>query len=211
MSALHPDRPRRGRGPLLALALWLCAALAQAAPQPQPRDGDLIFHASRSAQSLAIQRATGSRYSHMGMIVHRGGRPFVLEAVDPVRYTPLAEWIARGQGGRYVLKRLRRAPDAAAQARLRAGAAEFVGKRYDLAFGWSDERIYCSELVWKLYQRTLGIRIGALQRLGDFRLDDPAVQAKLRERYGRRVPLAEPVISPAAMFDSPLLETVGSG
>ena len=30
----------------------------------------------------------------------------------------------------------------------------------------------------------------------------------MRERYGDRVPLKEPVISPAAMYDSPLLETV---
>jgi hypothetical protein len=30
----------------------------------------------------------------------------------------------------------------------------------------------------------------------------------LRERYGGHVPLNEPVISPAAMYDSPLLETV---
>jgi hypothetical protein len=30
----------------------------------------------------------------------------------------------------------------------------------------------------------------------------------MRERYGTRIPLDEPVISPVAMFDSPLLVTV---
>jgi hypothetical protein len=30
----------------------------------------------------------------------------------------------------------------------------------------------------------------------------------MRERYGTRVPLDEPVISPGTQFDSPLLETV---
>lgn len=68
--------------------------------------------------------------------------------------------------------------------------------------------MYCSELVWKLYDRALGLRIGELQRLKDFNLDDPAVRAKLRERYGDRIPLEETVISPVAMFRSPLLVTV---
>ncbi len=36
----------------------------------------------------------------------------------------------------------------------------------------------------------------------------PATRAKMCERYGSRVPLDEPVISPGAQFDSPLLETV---
>jgi len=35
-----------------------------------------------------------------------------------------------------------------------------------------------------------------------------AVRAKMRERYGRQVPLDEPVISPGAQFASPLLKTV---
>jgi hypothetical protein len=34
----------------------------------EPRNGDIIFHTSRSAQSVAIQLATQSRYSHMGIV-----------------------------------------------------------------------------------------------------------------------------------------------
>ena len=34
------------------------------------------------------------------------------------------------------------------------------------------------------------------------------VQAKIAERYGSHVPMQERVISPAAMFDAPQLETV---
>ena len=37
---------------------------------------------------------------------------------------------------------------------------------------------------------------------------DPAVRAKMRERYGASAPLNEPVISPLAMFQSTLLTTV---
>ena len=138
-------------------------------------------------------------------------KPYVFEAVSTVRYTPLAQWTARGDGGHYVAKRLRNA-DAlltpGAVARLHAGSADYEGRPYDLTFEWSDQRIYCSELVWKLYQRALGVRIGELQKIRSFNLDDPAVRAKMRERYGDKVPMDEPVISPVAMFDSPLLTTV---
>ncbi|MFM9921856.1 YiiX family permuted papain-like enzyme [Variovorax sp. H27-G14] len=195
-----------------ALALTLFAMslpASQAATALQ--DGDIVFHTSRSAQSVAVQRATGSRYSHMGIVLLRGGKPYVFEAVQTVRYTPLAQWTARGNGGHYVAKRLRNADTLltpGAIARLQARTADFEGRPYDLTFEWSDQRIYCSELVWKLYQRALGVRIGELQKIREFNLTDPAVRAKMRERYGDTVPMDEPVISPVAMFDSPLLVTV---
>lgn len=199
-----------------ALAL-LAASLAwhaqAGATEVRLRDGDIIFHTSRSAQSVAIQRATHSRYSHMGMILHREGRPYVFEAVSTVKFTPLAQWTARGEGGRYVVKRWRDADtrlDETGAVRLREHAEAMAGRRYDLAFEWSDERIYCSELVWKAYERAFGIRIGETRRLADFDLTDPAVRVKLRERYGAAIPLQETVISPQAMFDSPLLTTVVS-
>lgn len=198
------------RGLLLWLAA-LVAASAAAGVAAAPRDGDIIFHTSRSAQSAAIQLATRSRYSHMGLILHRDGKPYVFEAVATVRFTPLAQWIARGERGHYVVKRWTQAGpqlDAAGIARLRAQAEAMAGRPYDLTFGWSDERIYCSELVWKAYQRAFAVQIGNTQRLRDFDLTDARVRTKLRERYGERLPLDEIVISPQAMFDSPLLQEV---
>jgi hypothetical protein len=177
------------------------------------RDGDLIFQTSRSSQSQAVQRATHSPLSHMGLIVHRKGKPFVLEAAATVRYTPLAAWIARGVGSHYTVKRLRDAAERltpAALAEAQRAIAPLLGKPYDLTFEWSDQRMYCSELVWKIYDRALGVHLGELSQLRDFALDDPLVKQKLEERYGLNPPLDEPVISPAAMFEAPQLETVAT-
>ncbi|WP_447921035.1 YiiX family permuted papain-like enzyme [Achromobacter aegrifaciens] len=203
----------------MSLAAWTRATAASAlsalslaaAAAPEVQTGDLVFQQSRSAQSLAIQQATHSPYSHMGMIVTRQGRPYVLEAAASVSYTPLEQWAAQGERGHYVVKRLRddaRLTPAAREQLAKAGAA-FVGKPYDLVFAWSDDKIYCSELVWKVYQRTLGVEIGALAPLKRFDLSASAVRAKMQERYGRDIPWDEPIISPAAMFDSPLLRTIG--
>ncbi len=87
---------------------------------------------------------------------------------------------------------------------------KFNDKNYDLTFEWSDEKIYCSELIWKIYQRATGIEIGKLEKLSDFDLSNEAVKKKMKERYGDKIPMDEIVISPAEIFDSELLITVKS-
>jgi len=145
------------------------------------------------------------------MIVLREKKPYVLEAAKTVRATPLADWIARGEGGHFIVKRLRDADTRltpAALGLIEREARAFLGREYDTAFEWSDDRLYCSELVWKIYHRALGIDIGQLQRIRDFNLADPVVAAVMKQRYGAAVPLDETVIAPAAMFDSPLLTMI---
>lgn len=91
---------------------------------------------------------------------------------------------------------------------MKSEGEKFKGKNYDLTFEWSDNKIYCSELVWKIYQRATGIEIGKLEKLSDFDLTSEVVKKKMKERYGNKIPIDEIVISPAAIFDSELLTTV---
>lgn len=177
------------------------------------RDGDLIFQTSMSEQSAAIQLATKSQYSHCGLVYRNGNEFYVFEAVQPVKRTPLVNWIARGRDGKYVVKRLKNADEvltSATLSRMKQVGDTFSGKNYDLTFEWSDERIYCSELIWKVYQRATGIEIGRTGRLGDFDLTNEVVKKKMKERYGHKIPADEIVISPAAIYDSELLKTVES-
>jgi hypothetical protein len=195
-------------------AAWLlCSAIVAcgASAPPKLRDGDIVFQTSLSSQSVAIQRATQSPYSHMGIVFFRRGHPYVLEAVATVRYTPLDAWLKRGKGGRFVAKRLKAAEGVSEEpAKLRREGELMLGRPYDSAFGWSDDRIYCSELVWKVYERALGIRLAPLQELGSFDLSSPEVKAKVQERYGSSIPLHEPVVPPSAIFNSALLQAVAS-
>lgn len=202
--------PRLQRG-ASGLVAGRRAAAVVAALDSELREGDLIFHTSQSAQSLAIQLATRSPYSHCGILYQQHGKWQVFEAVQPVKLTPLSSWIARGKDGHFTIKRLRDAGTAltpAALASLKIAGQPLLGHNYDLYFDWSDDRIYCSELIWKVYERGLHRRLGRLQQLRDFDLSNPAVQAKLRERYGRNLPLTETVISPVSIFNSPELVTV---
>ncbi len=176
-------------------------------------DGDIIFQISLSGQSKAIQEATQSKYSHCGIIYKNNGKYYVYEAVQPVKLTPLEKWVARGKDGHYVIKRLKDTDKlliSASLSKMRKEGEKFRGKNYDLTFEWSDDKIYCSELIWKIYKRGANIEVGKLERLGDFNLTGKEVKEKLRQRYGNNIPKNELVISPAAIFDSDLLETISS-
>jgi len=175
------------------------------------QNGDIIFHVSLSGQGKAIQLATKSKYTHCGIIYEENGKFWVYEAIQPVQMTPLSDWIRRGDKGHYVIKRLKNASTVLTPEvlkKMKGYSKRFQGKNYDIYFSWTDERIYCSELVWKIYYQITGIQIGKLQKLKDFDLTSPEVKQKMKERYGNNIPLEEDVISPASMYDSELLTTV---
>lgn len=177
------------------------------------KSGDIIFQTSLSQQSKAIQLATKSKYSHCGIIYKEENSFYVLEAIQPVQRTPLANWVARGKDEHYVIKRLNNAEKLLTEdalKRMKLVGETFVGKNYDLTFEWSDDKIYCSELIWKIYQRATGIEIGKLETLDSFDLTSEPVKKKMKERYRDKIPLNEVVISPAAIFDSKLLRTIKS-
>lgn len=202
---------------ILLSALLLAASLAGAGTgdfEPsQLRNGDLIFQTSRSAQSVPIQLATRSPWSHCGIVYVNNGDFFVYEAAGKVKLSPLQRFIKKGEGRKFVVKRLRSADSLLTEAnlaKLKAAGKAYDGKPYDSFFGWSDDRIYCSELIYKIYRDALGLEIGVTRKLLDFDLTPPIVARTLKQRYGEAVPLDEIVIAPSDMHDDPRLVTVYS-
>lgn len=173
------------------------------------KNGDIVFQNSQSRQCKAIELATHSKYTHCGIIFWKDGQCQVLEAVQPVIYTPLDEWIERGKNKHYAVKRLKQSTlsDSTLKA-MQIKGEQFLGKDYDIHFGWGDDRIYCSELVWKIYKQAANIEVGQLHKLKDFDLRGSEVKRIMKERYGNNIPYEEAVVSPSNIFDSKLLETV---
>lgn len=167
--------------------------------------GDVIFQTSLSNQSQAIQLATHSAYSHVGIVYEIDNELYVLEAVQTVQLTPIGSWMIRGKDAHFVVKRLKNAKELLTEEVLLdidSLSKTYLGKNYDLYFNWSDEQMYCSELVWKIYKQATGVELGTLAQLSSFDLNNDLVQKKMKERYGDKVPLDEWVISPAAIFNS---------
>ncbi|XPE24851.1 YiiX/YebB-like N1pC/P60 family cysteine hydrolase [Shigella sonnei] len=99
----------------------------------QPQTGDIIFRISRSSQSKAIQLATHSDYSHTGMLVIRNKKPYVFEAAGPVNYTPLKQWMAHGEDGKYIVRRVEGGLNTDQGAKTAQTAKRYLGKPYDSA------------------------------------------------------------------------------
>jgi hypothetical protein len=167
----------------------------------------LVFQRSGEPQAQAIQVATGSEFTHCGIVYVENGRPYVLEAVQPVSRTTLHAWQQRCLGNSFRVKRLQPGKNVDANALIRYFSS-VEGRNYDGRFAWDDAEIYCSELVWKAYQ-ACGIELCKPRPFSSYQLHHPTVQALIRERYtdwdfnpDMRA------VSPQDLWESPLLVPV---
>ncbi len=173
------------------------------------QEGDIVFQQSVSPQCAAIKAATGSVWTHVGVVIRKNNQWLVLEAVEPVRITPIDDWMARSKVNE--VRRLKadaKQWDAASIQAMHTMGEQWLNKHYDIGFAWSDDEMYCSELVYKLYDRILHVQVGTLKQLKDYDLSSPVVQRIMHQRYGDQIPYEEWMIAPGAMYDSPLLEHV---
>lgn len=172
---------------LLAAILFLAATLIHpvtAQDLPPLHRGDVIFQNSRSNQSEAIRLATGSAYTHVGIVdFNAAGQPVVLEAVRTTRETPLADWLTQGRDGAVAIYRYDLTPDQALA--VTQAARRHFGKRYDPYFHASEDQLYCSELVYIAFRDGIGVDLGTMQSLGDLNLNNAAVRALIGERWDK--------------------------
>ena len=145
------------------------SAAGAAAPPLVLRTGDVMLQTSRSSRSLLIQRASRSKYSHVGLVEVTPKGVYVVEAIAPVSRTPLAAWAARGVGHAVTVLRPK-GLDTVALGLVLAEARRHLGKPYDARYRWDDETLYCSELVVKAFERGAGVTVGRQQRVGDLAL-----------------------------------------
>ena len=121
----------------------------------------------------------------------------------------MATWVDRGVGDHAVFLRPRDPLTAAQSDAIVAAATKHLGKPYDLAFGWSDERMYCSELVYKAYAEGAGMTLTELRTHADYDLADRRAKAAAAKRYPSGLP-EEPVVAPSDLMASEKLVEIGS-
>jgi len=176
-------------------------------------NGDIIFQTSFGHQSDLVSLVTQSPFTHCGIIANQNGNLLVIEANSTVKITPFKEWISGGKDEKYVVMRLKKIDlylknldsDKAQKA-----IKSFLNKPYDSQFLWSDEKLYCSELVWKIYKESTDLPLCPLRKLKEYDLSLPEVKAELSKRYGNNIPLNELMVSPADLAASDELTMIFS-
>ena len=175
---------------------------AETGPVSEVREGDVIFQTSKSQQSPLIQIGTRSKITHCGIIVMRGGKPYVLETLKTLVLTPLDKFIARGEDGKYWIKR-------SSRENIKIKYAKYLGKPYDLAFKFDNGRFYCSELVYDIYQKQLGIQLAEPRQVKDYLFLFTDRLPKLKRAMKRRgISKEQYAIAPVDIFNSDYLESV---
>ena len=187
----------------IPLRSWLIEPLsAQDTPITDIREGDVIFHTSQSSQSPLIQIGTRSHITHCGIVVIKDGKPYVLETLKTLVLTPLDKFIVRGKDGKYWLKRSNKED-------IKIDYAHYLGKSYDFAFSFDNDIYYCSELVYDIYKRQLGIELCTPKQIGDYLILGTDKLDKIEEAMSRRgITKEQYAVAPVDIFESEHLYNV---
>jgi hypothetical protein len=181
--------------PSLLLLLLACGC-ASVPDDYSMREGDIVFQSvPRNPLVVAIEGMTKSTYSHCGLVAKRNGAWVVIEAIGPVVETPLRSWIARGRGHHFAAYRLEPSFERSIPTII-ASARKYLGRPYDIHFEFDEEKIYCSELVFKAVRMATGCSLGRIDRVGEL---DWRPHEKFIRTIEAEVPLDRELITPVAI------------
>jgi hypothetical protein len=184
-----------------------CAQVTAQESSYQPREGDVMFQSfPHSRLTDAIEGITVSPYSHCGIVHHVDSGWVVIEAIGPVKETPLAQWIARSRDGRYAAYRLKSSYDTIIPSFIQA-AEGYEGLPYDIHYDLKNESAcYCSGLVYRAFLKAAHEQLGTLQKLGE--LNWKPYVGFIREIEDGNVPLDREMITPVSVSQAPQLQKV---
>jgi len=199
-------------GGLLVGALWYGATVAAtyaAIAKYEPQDGDVIFQSLPYGPVVwAIEGVTKSPYSHCGIVGQRDGQWLVYEAIGTVHITPLKNFLWRGRGGGFAVYRLGAEHRQHIPETLRC-CEKYLGRPYDIRYRMDDEKIYCSELIYKAFRdATGGQQLGELVHFGD--MNWGPYDVLIRQIEGGPVPVDREMITPRDLAKARQLQPVFS-
>ncbi len=154
---------------------------------------EIVFQISNSKQSPLIAAATASQWTHCGVIVMKSGEPYVLEASSVVKLTSWHQWKKRGKGGITSMKRYTEKP-------IKIHYNQYLSKPYDLSFKFNNGKWYCSELVYDIYLKQLGVKLCEPRPISDYH-----TAGKTKEMKKRGISMNQLAVAPSDLFNSKLL------
>jgi len=147
-----------------------------------------------------INGVTRSCWTHCGMVVpiDDDHKLVIAQAggdYNDVHYTAIDEWILGSDV--CAVGRLKEPLSFEQKLKLGEGIAPYLGKPYDFMYASDDKELYCSELINKVFERTLGIKLGFWQEL---RTLNWLPYSPLLLFLMHKLPLHEMMISPESIY-----------
>lgn len=127
------------------------------------KNGDLLFQSLDCGPLCEqIEASLQTPYSHLGIVYIDATGIKVIESTKRTQITPLDAWLRQGRGRGADLFRLRSSQQQPGYGEAIVNAAmKFLGRDYDDDWEWSDDKLYCSEMVWKSFFNGLKLRLSS--------------------------------------------------
>ena len=178
---------------LFIMSMLLLAGCGNSIDVTDLQEGDVVFIESQSSQSPYIKVGTMSKWTHCGVVVNTPQGLKVLEASKTVRLTPFAKFIGSAKNDNWTVKR----PDQKLEKPI--SYSKYLGMPYDLEFKFNNGKMYCSELVWRVYQDQ-GIELCKPRKVSSFLMTRIPKVKKLMQK--RHISMEQMVVAPVDLYKS---------
>lgn len=168
---------------ILLLTLYITYAVTRDpySGMPELKDGDIIMQTAMTSQTNAILVATGSLYSHSGIVKKVEGGFKVVHAGPKVEELSLDKWVAQGKFKRFSVYRHAAMTPEKANAIL-AAAEPLYGKAYDIMFLFGNDEYYCSELPYETF-KAQELALGKVEKIKELNVNNSFVKKIIEQRW----------------------------
>ena len=171
---------------IVLLSVLSLLSLAAMASDFAFREGDIVF---RSGKNYPVMYISGSTITHCGIIVNTSSGLQVLEAVGPVKLTPIDIFFGKN------IDRAEKWTKRVTDKKLHVDYKKYLGKRYDNQFSLDNNAYYCSELVYVIFKEQFCIELSKPRPLRSYN-----TLGLRKELKRRKIDLDQLVITPADLY-----------
>ena len=176
---------------LFIMSMLLLAGCGNSIDVADLQEGDVVFIESQSSQSPYIKVGTMSKWTHCGVVVNTPQGMKVLEASKTVRLTPFAKFIGPAKNENWTVKRPK------LKLTKPISYSKYLGMPYDLEFKFNNGKMYCSELVWLIYQDQ-GIELCKPRKVSSFICTRiPRVKKLMQKRH---ISMDQTAVAPVDLY-----------
>ena len=201
--------PPSGMGTQQATPRVSVAALAS-----DMKVGDVVFIRVAAKPFREVAAATHSWTNHVGVVVDTSGaEPVIGESKFPLsRTTGLSKFVARSEGGRVSVSRLKTELTAQQRLLVAAAAEQRSGIFYDTGFNLHSRRQFCSRYVREVLIEATGTSVGEVETFSQLLAGKPDANLGFWKLwYLGRIPWQRETVTPASLLRSPALWPVFDG
>ncbi|MEO8059504.1 MAG: YebB family permuted papain-like enzyme [Burkholderiales bacterium] len=206
-----------GASPIVARtepAIEPVVASSVGALAPTLNVGDVVFIRVAARPFREVAAATDSWTNHVGIVTDTSGHePLIAESTFPLsRTTRLSKFVARSDGGRVAVARLKTPLTAEQRQQIVGAAKRRSGIFYDTGFDLHSRRQFCSRYVREVIEEATGVHVGEVETFAALLTRRPQTDLGFwRLWYFGQIPWQRETVTPASLLRSPELVPVFDG